>query len=110
MALQHNLDQTTIGIPLENVYTTITSISIVKQKIFSKPETEGGEAPLVSNHVLKIETETFVSQQAKEAGAAKIGFHSYSMPYEYENSVDALTAAYVWLKDNIAMFDNAIDV
>lgn len=110
MALQHELTETTVGIPAPAAYTVITNVSVERQKIFGPPAVEGGEAPLLASHKLVISTESFASKQAKDDGKNKIGYHQYQIAYPYDATSDPLTYAYNWLKTTVPMFSTSQDV
>lgn len=110
MALKHTLDQSIFGTPIDNAYTVIVAVNVRRQKIFRRPEEEGDEPVLVSNHEVEFLTDTFASQEAKEQGAAKVAYHGYRAPFEYGTGKDPLTYCYDWLKANVGMFNNALDV
>ena len=110
MALQHQLEESAIGVAIPAAYTVIKDISIARQNVFSEPLVEGGEAVLISSHALKINTESFASKSARDAGYERIGYHSYTIPYPYDQKSDALSYAYEWLRANISMFSNSLNV
>ena len=109
MALISNLNETAFGIPVENAYTFITELEIIKQPMFKAPEIEGDSPVLISSHQIRFRTESYASKTAKESGQSPVAGHGYTIPFEYETNSNILEFSYNWLKSNVGIFTDAVN-
>lgn len=108
MALISNMQENLFGVPAPSAYTIISHIEIQKRDIISvKNETE--TPTVITKHVLKFETKTFFNEQSKNSTNA-IASHGYTIPFDYDVNTNVVEYCYNFLKQNIAIYQNAIDV
>lgn len=90
-------------------YTSIISIEIKKNTIPYTRLDESEEIKIRSNHILLIETNTWVDKKSKDEGKAPVEFHTYYIPCEYDTNTDIFQYCYTWLKNNVEELKNCID-
>jgi hypothetical protein len=110
MAFITNIEETAFGIPVENAYTFITELHIVKHPMFAPPEIEGDPATQISAHYIQFRTESYASKEAKDNGQSPVAGHGYTIPFDYTVNKNILEIAYDWLKANVGIFKNATPV
>jgi hypothetical protein len=109
MALQSSLNENLFNIPAPEAYTIITEVFVEKRQVYSVSESSDSSPTLVTGHVITFKTNTYYNESSKNS-QNPIANHIYTIPYNYESNSLSLSYLYGWLRNNIGMFINSVDV